>query len=158
MPRGRRSSPVSARAPSPPAARPAPPPPPPVVHQQPPQAVFVPAQQGRQPGMFAQMASTAAGVAVGSTVGHVVGNALFGGRGGNDQPAQQQPAPVQQQQQQVPTNQYGGAMNQDSLRGGQCGFELEQFLRCANSQSDLTLCSGFNDALRECKERSGTQG
>ena len=79
---------------SPPAARPAPPPPP-VVHQQPPQAVFV--QQGRQPGMFAQMASTAAGVAVGSTVGHVVGNALFGGRGGNDQPApqQQQPAPVQ---------------------------------------------------------------
>ena len=68
-----------------------------MVHQPPPQAVFAPVQQGRQPGMFAQMASTAAGVAVGSTVGHVVGNALFGGRGGNDQPApqQQQPAPVQ---------------------------------------------------------------
>lgn len=80
---------------SPPAAKPAPPPPPPVVHQPPPQAVFVPVQQGRQPGMFAQMASTAAGVAVGSTVGHVVGHALFGGRGGNDQPAQQPAAPVQ---------------------------------------------------------------
>ena len=51
--------------------------------------------------------------------------------------------------------QYGGAMNQDAQRGGQCGFELEQFLRCANAQSDLTLCSGFNDALRECKERNG---
>lgn len=34
-------------------------------------------QQSSQPGLFGQMASTAAGVAVGSTVGHVLGNIIL---------------------------------------------------------------------------------
>jgi hypothetical protein len=34
--------------------------------------------QPQQPGMFAQMASTAAGVAVGSTIGHTMGHAITG--------------------------------------------------------------------------------
>lgn len=34
--------------------------------------------QTRQPGMFAQMASTAAGVAVGSTIGHTLGAGITG--------------------------------------------------------------------------------
>ena len=36
-------------------------------------------QTPKQPGLFAQMATTAAGVAVGSTVGHVIGAAITGG-------------------------------------------------------------------------------
>lgn len=36
----------------------------------------------RQPGMFAQMATTAAGVAVGSAAGHMIGHAMTGGMGG----------------------------------------------------------------------------
>ena len=78
----------SARAPAP---RPAPSRLPAPVQPQPQMVMLAPAQ--RQPGMFAQMASTAAGVAVGSTVGHVVGAAITGGHG-HDAPA---PAPQQSQ-------------------------------------------------------------
>lgn len=48
----------------------------------------MPAAQPAQPGLMAQMASTAAGVAVGSAVGHVVGSALTGAfSGGSSEPA-----------------------------------------------------------------------
>lgn len=44
--------------------------------------------QPAQPGLMAQMASTAAGVAVGSAVGHVVGSAITGVfSGGSSEPA-----------------------------------------------------------------------
>lgn len=43
-----------------------------------PSAVGAPAAAPRQPGLFAQMASTAAGVAVGSAVGHTIGHAMTG--------------------------------------------------------------------------------
>jgi hypothetical protein len=36
------------------------------------------APQGRQPGLFGQMAATAGGVAIGSAVGHTIGAALTG--------------------------------------------------------------------------------
>jgi len=39
----------------------------------------VAAPQGRQPGLFGQMAATAGGVAIGSAVGHTIGAALTGG-------------------------------------------------------------------------------
>lgn len=48
----------------------------------PPSAVGAPAQP-QQPGLMAQMATTAAGVAVGSAVGHVVGSALTGAFSGD---------------------------------------------------------------------------
>ncbi|KAJ1548111.1 hypothetical protein HK096_004797 [Nowakowskiella sp. JEL0078] len=61
-------------------------------------------QQQRQPGLFAQMATTAAGVAVGSAVGHTLGaglSGMFGG--GSSAPEAPQtvnaPQPIQQQQQ-----------------------------------------------------------
>ncbi len=50
--------------------------------QAPASAVGAPAAAPRQPGMFAQMATTAAGVAVGSAVGHTIGHAMTGGFGG----------------------------------------------------------------------------
>lgn len=34
---------------------------------------------------------------------------------------------------------------------GACAWEIKQFLQCAQNQSDLTLCDGFNEALRQCK-------
>lgn len=46
----------------------------------PPSAVATPAP--RQPGLMAQMATTAAGVAVGSAVGHTIGHAITGGFSG----------------------------------------------------------------------------
>lgn len=60
----------------------------PVPMQAPPSAVGVPAAAPRQPGMFAQMATTAAGVAVGSAVGHTIGHAMTGAfSGGHSEPA-----------------------------------------------------------------------
>lgn len=52
----------------------------PVPAAAPPSAVAAPAP--KQPGLMAQMATTAAGVAVGSAVGHTIGHALTGGFGG----------------------------------------------------------------------------
>jgi len=87
--------------------------------------------------MFAQMASTAAGVAVGSTVGHVASAAILGGMSGggdkSEQPQQQQP----QQETRNPQN--------------PCEYEMKQFLDCAQNQGDVSLCQGFNEALKQCK-------
>ena len=46
----------------------------------PPPAAPAPAMapQGRQPGLFGQMAATAGGVAVGSAIGHTIGAAITG--------------------------------------------------------------------------------
>jgi len=96
--------------------------------------------------MMAQMATTAAGVAVGSAVGHTVGHMITGGGGGhnnapaeNAAPAQLEPQPVGQQQQVY----------------NPCQRELQQFLDCAQGQSDVSLCQGFNEALRQCKLQYG---
>merc|ERR1719215_487515 len=82
--------------------------------------------------MFKQMAATAGGVAVGSAVGHVVGHAMTGGMGGG-----------------------GGAQPQEPQ--GACAWEIKSFIQCAQQQSDLTLCEGFNEALRQCKSTNGLQ-
>jgi len=133
--RGRSASPSRSMAParSSVPARQAPPPSQPMVP---------PASAPQQPGLFKQMAATAGGVAVGSAVGHVVGHTMMGGIGGGGSAAaehqQGQAQPAQQQQQQ---------------NGEACAFELQQFLQCAQNQSDLTLCEGFNEAIRQCRQR-----
>uniref|UniRef100_A0A8B9SB54 CHCH domain-containing protein n=1 Tax=Apteryx owenii TaxID=8824 RepID=A0A8B9SB54_APTOW len=38
---------------------------------------------------------------------------------------------------------------------GPCHYEMKQFLECATNQSDLTLCEGFNEALKQCKYSNG---
>ncbi|KAM9321562.1 coiled-coil-helix-coiled-coil-helix domain-containing protein 2 [Gastrophryne carolinensis] len=157
MPRGSRSrtsrmAPPASRAPvmrsaPPPAARP----PAPVAAA--PSAVG-PVAAPRQPGLMAQMATTAAGVAVGSAVGHTIGHALTGGfgGGGSSEPARadvtyQEPAPLQassyQQQQQ---SQYTP-----------CQYEMKQFLECAQNQADLKLCEGFSEVLKQCRFANGLQ-
>ncbi|XP_067162881.1 coiled-coil-helix-coiled-coil-helix domain-containing protein 10, mitochondrial isoform X2 [Apteryx mantelli] len=102
--------------------------------------------QPAQPGLMAQMASTAAGVAVGSAVGHVVGSALTGAfsGGGSAEPARA-PSAAQEPRQPV--------YHQSPY--GPCHYEMKQFLECATNQSDLTLCEGFNEALKQCKYSNG---
>jgi len=133
-----------------------------------------PAAAPRQPGMFAQMASTAAGVAVGSTIGHGLGHALFGGGGGGGQSeaprpdvTYQEPYPAQPQYQQPPPmygqqppSMYGQqppSMYQQEPAAPQeaCSYELKQFIECAQTQSDLKLCEGFSEVLKQCKFSNG---
>ena len=98
--------------------------------------------------MMANIATTAAGVAIGHTVGHALTGALGMGGGHHSEPAPVEQAALPQQQYQ----------QQQTLATGQdpCRFELDQFLQCAQNQSnDLSLCDGFNQVLRECKTRYG---
>ncbi|XP_041438996.1 uncharacterized protein LOC414554 isoform X1 [Xenopus laevis] len=152
MPRGSRSrtsrvapparAPVMRSAPRPAAHPPAPVAPAP--------SALAPAAAPRQPGLMAQMATTAAGVAVGSAVGHTLGHAITGGFGGgsSSEPARtdvtyQEPAqPMYQQQQQQ--SQYTP-----------CQYEMKQFLECAQNQSDLKLCEGFGEVLKQCRFANG---
>ena len=141
MPRARRSaSPVrrpAAERFSPSQARqPAPVPPQP-------SAVQATARQG--PGLMGQMAATAGGVAIGSVVGHGVSSALFGG-GSSSEPAPQPQSPPPQPQYQPQPQQQAPQV---------CGWELQQFLTCAQNQQDISLCEGFNEALKQCKRNNG---
>lgn len=91
---------------------------------------------------MANVASTAAGVAIGHTVGHALTGALMGNN--HSEAIVPEPAATQPLQNQPLDNQ------------NPCKLELEQFLSCAQNQSnDLTLCDGFNQVLRECKSRYG---
>lgn len=138
-------------SPSPTRSRAAPPPP------QPKAVSPQPATQVGQPmmasspggGLMANVASTAAGVAIGHTVGHALTGALGIGGGGHNS----EPVPIEQPQAQ---QSYGQPQQQLSNQDTPCKFELEQFLACAQNQSnDLQLCDGFNQVLNECKMRYG---
>jgi len=101
--------------------------------------------------MFAQMATTAAGVAVGSAVGHTIGAAMTGGLGGR---SHESDAPQQVAQPSYPVSQAGGQQYQ-APNEGPCQFEMKQFLECSQTQYDITLCQGFNEALRQCRISNG---
>nr|NP_001285363.1 Coiled-coil-helix-coiled-coil-helix domain containing 2, isoform B [Drosophila melanogaster]AHN59833.1 Coiled-coil-helix-coiled-coil-helix domain containing 2, isoform B [Drosophila melanogaster] len=114
----------------------------------PPSAVGMPAPQ--QPSMFQQMAATAGGVAVGSAIGHTVGHgltSLFSGSGDKEAAA---PAPAAAAP--APQQPYYAQQQQPNEPQGACAWELKQFIQCAQGQADLTLCEGFNEALRQCKQ------
>ncbi|CAH1973045.1 unnamed protein product [Acanthoscelides obtectus] len=112
------------------------------------QAAPVAPAPSQGPGLFGQMAATAGGVAIGSAIGHTVGHAVTGMFGGGSSEAAAVP---QQAQPAAPQQQYG---QQQQDQEGPCGWEVKQFLQCASQQSDLTLCDGFNEALRQCKIRN----
>lgn len=142
--RGRTASPPPAARRAPMTAAPAPAPKQPVVQQPAPTAVAAPmAAPSQGPGLMAQMAATAGGVAIGSAVGHTVGHALTGMFSGSDSKEAAPVAAAPQQYAPAPAHQAGEA--------GPCAWEMKQFLSCAQNQSDLTLCEGFNEALRQCK-------
>ncbi|KAH3903304.1 probable Mitochondrial intermembrane space cysteine motif-containing protein MIC17 [Saccharomycodes ludwigii] len=104
--------------------------------------------QPKQPGMFAQMASTAAGVAVGSAVGHTIGaglTGLFSGSGSSDAAAAAQQeqvaaAPAQQQQ-----------LDQQVARS--CDVDARNFTRCLeDNQGNMQICDYYLQQLKACQE------
>ncbi|TVY21610.1 Mitochondrial intermembrane space cysteine motif-containing protein [Lachnellula arida] len=101
------------------------------------------AQQGSAgPGLFGQMASTAAGVAVGSSIGHAIGG-FFGG--GSSQPAEQQAdnGAVASQNGQAAQNNWGAKS---------CDVDAQQFTKCMNeNQGDLQTCSWYLEQLKACQ-------
>ncbi|XP_052611518.1 protein ZBED8-like isoform X1 [Peromyscus californicus insignis] len=106
-----------------------------------PSAVGSPAAAPRQPGLMAQMATTAAGVALGSAVGHTLGHAITGGfsGGGNAEPARPDITYQEPQGTQL--------VNQQSF--GPCSLDIKQFLECAQNQSDVKLCESFSEVLQQ---------
>ncbi|XP_059930412.1 coiled-coil-helix-coiled-coil-helix domain-containing protein 2 [Gadus macrocephalus] len=170
MPRGSRSrgsrmAPPASR--SPPPMRAAPPRSyAPVPTQAAPSAMAAPAAAAapRQPGMFAQMATTAAGVAVGSAVGHTIGHAMTGGFGGGNSEAKpdvtyQEPNTAQPQYQQQPQSMYPqqpqSMYQQEAPQQQACSYELKQFIDCAQNQRDFSMCEGFSEVLKQCKFANG---
>lgn len=82
-----------------------------------------------------------------SVVSNVCLTGLFSGGGSNDAPV------AQQQQQQPPQQEYRAGSGAEEAQGP-CAWEIKQFLHCASTQSDLTLCQGFNEAIQQCKIRN----
>uniref|UniRef100_H0XKT7 Coiled-coil-helix-coiled-coil-helix domain containing 2 n=1 Tax=Otolemur garnettii TaxID=30611 RepID=H0XKT7_OTOGA len=104
----------------------------------PPPAAGSPAAAPQQPDLMAQIATTVAGVAVGSAVGHIVRHAITGGFSGGCNAEASNP----------------DITYQESLRSqlvGPCFYEMKQFLECAQNQTDIKLCEGFNEVLKQCK-------
>ncbi|XP_060647293.1 coiled-coil-helix-coiled-coil-helix domain-containing protein 10, mitochondrial-like [Drosophila nasuta] len=103
---------------------------------------------GRSTGdLMKDMAATAAGVAVGSAVGHAVGAGItgaFSGSGGQAA-AQQAPQQTAQADERKPRS--------ELVEEGPCAYEIRQFLKCSEENSDLSVCQGFNEALRQCRQR-----
>jgi hypothetical protein len=103
---------------------------------------------------MAQMAATAGGVAIGSAIGHTVGHAMTGAfSGGNDNA----PAPAQEQYAQ-PAQQPAYGQQQNQQMSGPCAREIQEFLNCASNQHDITLCEGFNEVMKQCKQQYGNPG
>ncbi|KAG1468700.1 hypothetical protein G6F56_003683 [Rhizopus delemar] len=113
----------------------------PVQHQAPP---AVSAQQQRQPGLFSQMASTAAGVAVGSAVGHTMANgvsSVFGG-GSNSSP----------QEQPVETGSYQSQPYQQETAKASCEANAKAFTQCLEAtNNDMSSCQWYLDQLKQCQ-------
>ncbi|XP_047421959.1 coiled-coil-helix-coiled-coil-helix domain-containing protein 2-like [Sciurus carolinensis] len=142
-----RVAPRASRAPQMRAApRPAPAAQPPAAA--PPAAVGSPAAAPQQPGLMAQMATTAAGVAVGSAVGHTLGHAITGGFSGGSTVEPSKPDITYQEPQ-------GTQSAQQQQLGGPCFYEIKQFLECAQNQADVKLCEGFNEVLKQCRIANG---
>lgn len=75
--------------------------------------------------------------------GHTVGHAMTGMFSGGSNEAAPAPAAA------APAPASGYAQPHEQT--GPCAWEMKQFLQCAQGQGDLTLCEGFNEALRQCK-------
>lgn len=102
------------------------------------------ATQQRQPGLFGQMASTAAGVAVGSTIGHTIGAGITGMFGGSSQPVDQ----VQNQQMTQPQQNY-----QEEAK--HCDADARNFTRCLEDNSgNMQICDYYLQQLKACQEAS----
>ncbi|KAF2467168.1 uncharacterized protein BDR25DRAFT_305622 [Lindgomyces ingoldianus] len=112
----------------------------------PPAQSAAPQQASQGPGLFANMASTAAGVAVGSSIGHAIGGFFSGGS--SSAPAEQQSASTEfaQQHQETSTQNATGA----------CATDINNFRKCMDeNQGSLTICGWYLDQLKACQQAAG---
>jgi len=117
----------------------------------PPAQAQAPAQaQSQGPGLFGQMASTAAGVAVGSSIGHAIGG-FFGG--GSSAAAQEQPqAPAVAQDNFAQAGAYNTNASTGAEAGEPCAVDLKSFTDCMNqNRGDMTICGWYFEQLKACK-------
>merc|ERR1712071_222605 len=70
--------------------------------------------------------------------------------GGSSAPAAAAPAPVAA----APQPYYAAPQAQPQEMGGPCAYEMKEFLQCSQTQNDISLCTGFNEALRQCRASS----
>ncbi|KAF4952096.1 hypothetical protein FSARC_12728 [Fusarium sarcochroum] len=115
---------------------------PPAAAHPPPQAMpsqaAAPVSQG--PGLFGQMASTAAGVAIGSSVGHAIGG-MFGGSS-EAAPA----APVQAQ----------AAPQEQSWNQNNCAGVAQNFTKCMDENNgNMQICNWYLEQLKACQTAAG---
>lgn len=101
----------------------------------------------QNPGLFAQMASTAAGVAVGSAVGHTIGAGITGlmSGSGSDNAAAMDSAdqPLQAQQQQQFLQEQSKA----------CDVDARNFTRCLDENNgNFQICDYYLQQLKACQE------
>ncbi|KAI9486091.1 MAG: hypothetical protein EXX96DRAFT_613928 [Benjaminiella poitrasii] len=112
---------------------------------QPQSVAAAPAPQ--QPGLFAQMATTAAGVAVGSAVGHTLANgvsSIFSG-GSSSSSSSEPVATEQQPQQQAFQPMTGGG-------GNACEADARAFTQCLETNNnDMNACQWYLEALKSCQ-------
>ncbi|EEH50013.2 uncharacterized protein PADG_06092 [Paracoccidioides brasiliensis Pb18] len=113
---------------------------------QPPASQAAPVQQSAGPGLFGQMASTAAGVAVGSSIGHAIGG-LFSG--GSSAPAEAQQAPPPAASQSMDS----GLYQSNSATSGwaetpACETDVKAFRKCMDdNQGNMSICGWYLDQL-----------
>ncbi|CAI7668717.1 unnamed protein product [Penicillium bialowiezense] len=104
-------------------------------------------QQSAGPGLFGQMASTAAGVAVGSSIGHAIGG-FFGGGSSAPAEAQQAPAPAQG----MDNGLYQTNASQTSYENPACEVDVRNFRTCMDeNQGNLGICGWYLDQLKACQ-------
>ena len=125
------------------------PPPAPVSHQTPAALAAPVAAAPQQPGLFAQMATTAAGVAVGSAVGHTLGagiSSMFGGSSSAPaEPAQQAVAPAAPAQSTYNSSETGRA----------CEVDARNFTRCLDENNgNMQICDWYLQQLKACQQAS----
>ncbi|XP_068927041.1 coiled-coil-helix-coiled-coil-helix domain-containing protein 2-like isoform X1 [Petaurus breviceps papuanus] len=113
-------------------------------------AVAPPAAAPKQPGLMAQMGTTAARMAVGSAVSHTVGHAITSGFSGGSSAEPARPDITYQEPQGAQP-----AYQQQQQQFGPCHYEMKQFLECAQNQGDLKLCEGFSEVLKQCRFANG---
>jgi len=75
---------------------------------------------------------------------------MTGGMGGD----REQAAVQQDYTQQQPYYPSSGQLQQPTGTAP-CQLEMKQFIDCAQNQYDITLCQGFNEALRQCRISNG---
>ncbi|KAK1141625.1 hypothetical protein N8T08_008889 [Aspergillus melleus] len=119
-------------------------------HAPPPAAAPAPVQQSQGPGLFGQMASTAAGVAVGSSIGHAIGG-FFGG-GGSSAPAESQQAAPPAEAQPMDNGLWQSSAANTSWENPACATDVRNFRSCMDeNKGDLTICGWYLDQLKACQ-------